>query len=144
MINSLPKVNGQGLLETLIVILFVTASVVALLSFQHYLSINSNISQNQSIAVNLGVQQIETVRNFTVLTTTTGYTAYSDIANGSSTATVGNTAYTMTWVITNTATPAYKTINMTVSWTDRNGASRSINLVTFIAGIDPANSANVF
>lgn len=143
MINSSHKLRGQGLIETLMVILFISASVVAMLSFQHYMSINTNVAQQRSIATNLAIQKTEILRNFSVVNTTAGSTAYADIANGTATNTIGNTTYTSTWTITNNTTPTYKVITMVVSWTDRNGTSNSITLVTNVAGIDPATSANV-
>lgn len=143
MINMLHKVRGLGLIETLMVILFVTASVVAMLSFQHFTSVNTNIAQQQAIATNIAVERTEILRNFSVVNTTSGYNAYSDIANGTGTNTIGNTTYTSTWTITTNTSPNYKVINIVVSWTDRNGTGQSINLITNVSAMDPATSANV-
>lgn len=129
--------QGQGLVETLLVILFISISVVTLVSFEHYLSYSTNLTQEQQDANTLAVKEIEILRDFQVLNNQTGYTSYQGIASGSGSATVGNTSYTLTWTVTANTSPTYKTINVTVSWTDRFGGSRSIQLVTDVAGVDP-------
>lgn len=137
------KQIGMGLVETLMILLLVSIGIVALMSFQHTLSYNSNTSQQQFDATLLANKQLESLRDFTVLNTTAGYTAYADVATGNSTATVGNTAYTITWTITTNTTPAYKTADVSVSWTNRLGASQSIRLISQIGGIDPSASAAI-
>ena len=75
-----------------------------------------------------------------MLTTTPGYNAYSDIISGSS-ATIGsNATYTTTWTVTTNTSPAYKTINMIVSWLDRRGTTKNVNLTSIISQIDPETS----
>lgn len=130
--------KGQGLIEALIIVLFVGVSVVALLKFQHYLAYSSSIAHQQSDAAILAYSQMETLENFQVLNTTSGYTAYQNIASGSTTSTVGNTTYTLTWTVTPTATPTYKTINVAVSWTDIYGATQTINITSVAGSIDPS------
>ncbi|MBV9575396.1 MAG: hypothetical protein JO149_02095 [Gammaproteobacteria bacterium] len=134
--------KGQGLIETLIVILFIAISITAFLRFQTYLSYNTNLSQQQSDATLLAVNQIETVRNYVVLTTTTGFSAYQDIASGSKSTTLGSTTYTIAWTVTTSTSPAYKTIDTTVSWRDRYGSAQSIRLVTRVASLDPGSPAS--
>lgn len=134
---------GVGLIETLLIILLVSISVVALIKFQHYLTYNTNNAQQQFDATILANQQIETLRDFHVMSTTTGYKAYSEIVSSSGSATVGNTAYTITWTVTTNTSPAYKTIDVTVSWTDRFNTTQSVRLISQVAGVDPASSAGV-
>jgi Tfp pilus assembly protein PilE len=136
------RCRGQGLVETLIVILFVSISAVTLLSLGHYLSYSTNITQQQMDANLLAIKKIETLRDFQVLNTQAGYTSYQEIAGSSESATVGNTTYTLIWTVTSNTNPTYKIINLTVSWTDRNGVSRSIQLITEVAGIDPGSSGS--
>jgi len=139
--NILSSQIGVGLIETLLIILFVSISIVALIKFQNYLSYSTNTTQQQFDATILANKQIETLRDFQVLNTTAGYTAYADIASGSTNTTVGNTAYTIAWTVTTNADPAYKTLDVTVTWTDRFNASKSVRLVSQVAGVDPASSA---
>ncbi len=129
---------GQGIVESLLVVLFISISVLVLVNFQHYLSYSTNLTQQQVDANTLAIQEIETLYDFQVISPTATYIDYTSIANGSNpSATVGNTTYTVSWTITTNPSPAYKTINVNVSWTDRTGTSRSIQLVSIVAGLDP-------
>lgn len=138
---TLHQQSGQGLIETLVVVLLVAVSVVAFFQFQQYLSYSSDLRNQQGDAILIGTSQIESLRNFSVLNTTTGYTAYQDIVSGSSNVTAGNTTYRLSWAVTTNTAPTYKTINLTVAWTDRYGTTRSISFVTNVAGLDPATPA---
>ncbi len=145
MANMCRKQNqaGMGLIETLLILLFVTIGVVALVTYQHQLSADTNNARQQFDAVILANKQMETLRDFSVLNTTNGYTAYSDIGSGTSSATVGNTAFSIAWTTVTNTTPNYKTVTVTVSWTDRFGTSRSVQINSQIAGYDPASSAAI-
>lgn len=134
------KQTGQGLIETLLVFLLISGSVVALLTFQNYLAYSNNVVQQQATAMNLAINKIETLRDFSALT---GTGSYASIASGSSTSSGNSTTYTITWTITTTASPSYKVIDVTVSWTDRRGTSQSIQLTSRVAGIDPTFSASI-
>lgn len=144
--NSVMKINslsGQGLIETLLVLLLVGIAVVSLMRYQHNTAYRADNAQQQFDAMLLAQNRIEILRDFQVLTTTSGYVAYTSIVTGSTTSTVGNTAYTIAWTITTTASPSYKRIDVTVSWTNRVGTAQSVRLITIVAGIDPATSASV-
>jgi len=130
--------QGQGLIESLIIVLFIAVSVVTLLKFQHYLSYSTTYLQQQSDANILAVNQIEILRNFQVLNNLANYTSYQSIASSTGSSPVGNTTYTVTTTVTTTASPAYKTIGVTVAWTDRFGQAQSIQLNSDVAGIDPS------
>lgn len=135
--------TGQTLVETLVTIVFISMAVIALIRFQNYLSYDNSLSQQTATAITLAESEIETLRDFQVLTTTSGYTAYSSIASGSSTNNGTSAVYTITWTVTSYTNPTYKNISVTVSWTDRRGTAQSVQLVTNVAGIQPANSAAV-
>ena len=139
MINSYRN-QGQGLIESLIVILFVAVSVVGILRLQNYLNYNTKFAQQKSDATLLANKQLEILHDFSVLNTTASYTAYQDITSGSSTSTVSGTTYTVTWTTTTNTTPAYKNLNISVSWTDNYGTSQSISLIDNVANVDPALS----
>jgi|GEM_PF-1895713 Tfp pilus assembly protein PilV len=134
--------QGQGLIESLVIVLLVAIGVVAILNFQHYLSYSTNTTQQQSDAITLANSQIETLSDFQVLKNTSGYTSYEGIVSGSRNATVGNTTFTINWTVTTNTNPNYKTVNVTVSWTDRYSGAQSINLVSDIAGVDPGMPAS--
>lgn len=133
--------QGQGLIETLMIVLFISISIVALLRFQHYLNYSTSYTQQQITANILATDKIEALRNFQVINTTAGYAAYQDIASGSSSTTIGNATYSLSWTVSANTNPAYKTVNVTVTWTDLQGVSQTLTLTSRIAGIDPSVSA---
>lgn len=135
--------KGQTLIEVLITVLFISVAVIALVRFQNYLGYDSLLTQQRNDAVLLATQKIESLRNFQVLNNTNGYTSYQSIASGSTTSSVGNTSYTITWTVTSYTNPTYKNVNVVVSWTDRNSTAQSIQLSTNIAGLDPGTSGAV-
>jgi len=133
---------GQGLIETLIIILFIGVSILGMAKFARPLNYNAEVSHQQGDALIAGLNQLETLKNFSVLNSTSGYRAYADIDSGTSTTTVGNTTYTLTWTVS-TSTIGYEDIDLTIAWTDRVGTARSIALSTNIASVDPAGSLTV-
>lgn len=136
--------TGQGLIETLIALLVVSGATIALIQFEHNLGYNNSIAQQQAEATILATNTLESMRAFGVINTTAGYTSYQSIANGSSSSTGANATYNLNWTVsTSSTTPTYKTVNMTVTWSDYTGTSQSISLSTIILGLDPSLQANV-
>lgn len=137
------RTSGQTLIEALITILFISVTVIALVRFQNYLSYDNSLSQQKADAIMLAQSTVETLRDYHVLNNTSGYTSYQSITSGSSTSTGTTTVYTITWTITSATNPTHKEIDVTVTWTDRRGASQTVRLNSDVAGIEPANSAAV-
>lgn len=135
--------RGQTLVEVLVTLLFIAAGVIALIRFQNYLAYDTSLSQQKADATILATKQLETLRDFQVLNTTSGYTSYQSIASGSSSSTIGNTTYTVTWTVTPYTNPTYKNVSISVSWTDRYSTAQTLRLISNIAGIDPSNSASI-
>jgi Tfp pilus assembly protein PilE len=132
-----------GFPSTLITIAFLAVSVIALVSFQSYLTYDNILSQQKTRALLLATSQIETLRDYQVLNNTSGYTSWQSIASGSSSVT-GNTAtYTVTWTVTSFANPTYKNVDVTVTWTDQRGTAQSVKQDVNIAGIDPQDSSAI-
>jgi len=138
---NLSKQKGQGLIETLMIVLFVGISVVALIKFEHLLNYNVSIARQQSDASIVTQNEIETLRDYSVLTTTSGYVAYSGITSGTGTVTVNNTTFTLTWTVTTYTSPTYKTIAVTTTWNDYYGTAHSISMVTNVASLDPSTAS---
>lgn len=135
--------NGQTLIEALLTIIFISMTVIALIRFQNYLAYDNSLSLQKGYATMLAQSEIETLADFQVLNNTAGYSSYQGVSSSSSTVTGTTATYTITWTITSYSNPTYKTIDVTVSWTDRRGNSQSVRLIRNIAGIEPANSAAV-
>jgi len=135
--QQLAKLRGQGLIEALVTLLILAAVSIALIRFQANLAYGNSVSQQMANASNLAVKQIENLRDYTALT---GTPSYQSIVSGSSTTTLTDTLYTITWTVTSFTNPTYKTLDVTVSWTDRNSVARSVRLVTRVAAVDPSTS----
>jgi Tfp pilus assembly protein PilV len=135
--------SGQGLIESLIAMLIIFGTVVALMSFQATLAYNDDVSAQQTDATILAVNELENLRDFQVLNVQAPYAAYANIASGNTTSTGANATYTITWTVTSFTNPTYKTISVTVTWTDRRSVAHSVNMITNVAGIDPSTSSSV-
>lgn len=131
------KQRGIGLIETLLVTLLIALGVVGLVKLQNQLAYNANYTTQQSTATFLAESKMESLRDFNVITTTSGAEAYNDITSGTSTSTVGPTTYTLTWTVTTNTTIGYKNIAVTVTWTDNYNVARTLTLNSNIASIDP-------
>lgn len=134
------KLHGVTLIELLVTLLVLTIGLGALIRFQATYFYYADISKQRGEALILAKSEMASLRNYQVLTTTSGYNAYANIASGSSTSTLKNTIYTNTWTVTTTTTPAYLTVNIVVSWVDRTNAAHSVTLTSIISQMDPANS----
>jgi Tfp pilus assembly protein PilV len=135
--------SGEGLLETMATLVLIAVSVLALIRFQNYLAYTGSTTRQQSDATILAINQIEKLRDFQVINNTSGYTSYQSIASGTSTSSTATTTYTTTWTVTPFTNPNYKTIDVTVSWTDRYNTAQSIRLTSMVASLDPAFSASI-
>jgi Tfp pilus assembly protein PilV len=123
-IHLLRKNLGQTLIEVLVTVLFISVSVIALVKFQNYLSYDNSLSQQRGEATLIAIRRLEILKDFNVINNTSGYVSYQGIATGTGTASGANANYT-------------------VSWTDRNGNAQSVQMVTNVGSVDPANSAAV-
>jgi Tfp pilus assembly protein PilV len=134
---KLNKIKGQGLIEVLMTLLVIAGSVLALLSFQSYLAYSNGLANQQATATQLAVNQIETLRDYSTLA------AYGSIASGASTVTGQTATYTVTWTVTAFNNPTYKTIDVSVTWTDPHGAAQTSRLTSMVSSLDPSYSATI-
>lgn len=135
--------HGFSLVELMITVLIIGISVIALMRFQGNLGYSNLLSQQRTAALRIASSRLETLRDFQVYNTLSGYSAYVGIASGSSSVTSGGTAYTVTWTVTSYTNPTYKNIDVSVSWTDRNSTSQSVRLIENVAGVDPSLAATM-
>lgn len=135
--------KGFTLIETLVTVVFIAFSILALIRFQSFLAYDNMLSQQRADAIVLAERQIEILKDYHVVATTSGLTAYQDIVSGSQNVTGMTTQYTVTWTVTTNSSPDYKNISVTVSWTDKNNVARSVNLTTRIAEVEPSNSSTI-
>ena len=131
---------GAGLLEAMIALFVIAAGIVVLMKFQAEILHHRGYLSQQSEAVQLAENKLDDLRNYSVIATTSGSKAYDDIVSGSSTATGASTSYTLVWTVVEFLSPPYKTINITVSWVDSSGATKSVSLSSLVAKVNPVNS----
>lgn len=136
--------KGSVILEVLVAAVIFAVALLALVTFQTNLLTERGVLSQESIALSLAQNKMQSFRNYTVLTATTGYFAYADITNGSSTSTNSGTTYTLTWTVTDaTDTPTRKTVNITSTWTDAASTSHTVSINSIIASIDPKATGQV-
>lgn len=137
--------QGSVLVEILIASVILTVAIFALSSFHASLYRSHSITGQQDIAFELAHSQLQTFRNYTQLTSTTGQFAYADITANTvgTTSSVAGATYTMTWTVTDSTSPTRKTVRITVTWNDSTGTARTLNADSIIASIDPKLTAQV-
>ncbi len=134
---------GQTLIEVMITVAFIGISAIALIRLQNALAYDNSYAQQKSEAIILANKQMEILRDYQSLNTLAGYTSYQSIATGTSTTAGVNASYSLTWTVTAHTNPTYKTLDVTVSWTDRYNNAQSVRFVSNVAGLDPTNSSNI-
>lgn len=134
------KQRGLSLIEILIALLILAAGVIALAKYQGDMVRNRAEVNQQNYAMELAQDKIENLRHYEVITTTAGKKAYDDIVNGTSSVVGVSATYTLTWTVTDNVSPPYKTVRVTVTWTDSTNTSRTITLDTVIGKVDPVTS----
>lgn len=129
-----------SLVEVLVALLVLAVGIAAIIRFQSGALENRGFLSQHHEALQLAEDRLDQLRQYEVVDTTAGKTAYADISSGSTTEIKASTTYTVSWAVTESTNPDYKTVQVTVSWTDRKNTPRSIVLATIIGKIDPANS----
>ncbi len=138
------KQRGITLVEVLITIVVVVIGVLALAKLEKTLWYHGQLLEQQHQALALAQQKIEELRQFETLKTETGKLAYQDIVSGSSNVSKSNTSYAVAWNVSEYVDPDYKSINVTVTWSDSSSASHNVNLVSRISKTDPEWTGKVF
>lgn len=137
------KQRGITLVEVLIALAILAAGIIALVKFQGDLMRNRIELSQETEALMLAQDQMESLRYYQVLNTTAGYIAYQDKVSGSTALTRTTTTYTVTWTVTAFTAPDYKTATVTVTWTDPMNVTQTTTLNSIIGKIDPAVSGSV-
>ncbi len=102
--------NGFTLIELLIAVFILTVVLLAICSMVYSVMRSTSTSKETSIATALMQQKMEFLRN----------TASATPGTWSETVPMGNINYIRTWSVTPTSPPSnYRTITLTVNWTDR-------------------------
>ena len=137
--------RGTTLLEALVALLVLSLGMFSVARVQTQLRLNADMARQRSEAVRLAQEDMERLRAFSVLATTTGARAYADIVNATatvdtSTGYTSNTRYQVTRNVTTAGAPNTKTASVAVSWADRGGTDHQVVLNSLITGSNPAYS----
>lgn len=137
------KQVGITLLEVLIALAILSAGIIALVKFQGDLLRNRVELSQETEALMIAQDQMESLRYYQVVNTTAGFIAYDDKVSGTSTVTKPTATYTVTWTVTTNTAPDYKTATVTVTWVDPMNVTQTTTLNSRIGRVDPATSGQV-
>ena len=137
--------QGSVIVEVLVASLIFATAMLSLVEFQSNLLRERTLINQQTEALSLTQDKMQYFRSYTALTNATAGIAYSDITtNGSPTNIAATTAtYTMSWQVTDNASPANKTVVISTQWTDAAGTPHTVSINSIIAGIDPKATGKV-
>ena len=134
--------RGASLIEALVAFLVLSLGMLAMARVQSGLRQNADVARERSQAVRLAQQDLEALRGFAAMNAASGVPAYAAIANATLDVTpaASPTRYGLTRTVQTSDDPAFKTVGVSVGWTDRAGAPQQAQLSTAIAGHDPVYS----
>lgn len=145
--NRPPRHAGMSLIEALVALAMMAFGTVSVLGLQSSLRLQADLARQHSEALRIGQAEIESLRG---LDTLAAFDALSSEAPTAVAEPVGSTTY----LVTRTIAPApagrnhitagraleqarYKSITMTVAWTDRSGQAQSVALHSAVHGALP-------
>ena len=119
--------NGFTLLEVLVAIVILTIGLLGTAGLTTGVIRGNHYSKNLTSATAAAQTQLESVKS-------SGYANATTTNFPSDTVTMGGMTFTRTTTVTNSSPAAnMKTVSVTVSWTESNNTSRSVNLQTILA-----------
>lgn len=126
-----------------IVAVFIAAIGLAGIAKVYYI-LNTNITHldGELYAINLAADKVEYFRNYDSVSS--GTDAYNNIVSGSETNIIKNITYTTRWTVTTFSNPAYKLINISVNWTEKDNSNQSTSMQTIIAKFNPESSGDLY
>ena len=138
-------IGGFTLIEALVAMAIGGFGLMAVARLQLGLQAESDLAKQLSEANFIGQQRIEQLRAFQQVAAfdatalAAGKWGYANIVTGTQSVTGSNAVYTVNWTISDAASGVpYKTAQVVVQWTDRQGGAQQALLTTAIAGTDPA------
>ena len=137
--------RGASLIEALVAFLVLSLGMLGMVRLQSHLRLDADIARQRSEAVRLAQQEMETQRAFATLAATPGLRSYAQIASGTIEVDNdhSNTRFEIKRSVHDNAAAAYKSLNVALSWTDRNGTAQQLALDSIVAGSEPLLSASL-
>lgn len=131
---KMKQIMGSTLVEVLVTFVLLVIGVTLMIIFHASALRTQHMAQQQSDASMLAEQKINALRDYGPVT------SYDNIISGNQTVTLNNTSYNVVWVVTTNTAPDYKTIQVTVSWTDSENRGQSVVQESIVAKIDVTKS----
>ena len=135
--KTLAPQRGTSLFGTLIAFLVLSLGVLAAARLQTELRLGAEVARQRSEAVRLAQREIEALRAFTVVATTTGQPAFDDIASRSSSVD-GAARFTLTRQVDDEVALHAKRVGVRIDWADAAGNAHQVALDTVVDGSEPA------
>jgi Tfp pilus assembly protein PilV len=157
--NQRMNARGVTLIEALVALLVMSFGMMALIGLSNSLRRSSDLAKQRGEAMRLAESEISKLRDFSVLSNASGGATAKGfdqvVVSAAQTAITpanSNTTFYITRdvsALASGAEPAYKTVEVKVTWTDRTGQKGSENLIqrvvlsTIISRTDPVFSGSV-
>lgn len=140
---------GVSLIEALVALAVVAFGMLGVVGMQSTMRAGADISRQRSEAVRISQEELERLRNYSVLASAPGVFAFEDIitaAPASVAASNSNTTFILETVVSNAASDAMarvRQVQVSVAWADRSAsaANQRVELTTAIAGLPAELSA---
>jgi Tfp pilus assembly protein PilV len=144
--------RGISLIEALVAMAVMAFGMLGVVGMQATLRANADAAKQRSEAVRIAQETLEQWRRFSVLKNTDDDATsehpaadfpftYTNIAPIAASTVTGydltNTTYTRTGTIEAGTLPGQKTLKVSVSWQDRNGATQTIRLYSVVSKVAP-------
>lgn len=125
--------RGFTLVEALVALVVLAFGMMALAGFQTSLSRNSDIAKQRTEATRLAQQKMEELRSL----------AWASLAGGSDNPVPagGNASYERSWDLSAPSQDPWRSVTVTVRWSDRAGEVNTVNLSSTISRAAAADGA---
>ena len=139
--------RGVSLIEAVVAMAIMAVGMLGMLGIQATLRGNSDIAKQRSEGVRIAQAAMETRRAFSVLGAASGAAAYADIQDVAAAVAAqddANTTFTREELVDEFPAnadrdhvAAHKSVQVRVSWPDRNGVTQMVRLSSIVAGNAP-------
>jgi Tfp pilus assembly protein PilV len=134
--------RGVGLIEALLAFLVLSVGMLAMTRVQSDLRAHAELARQRTEAMRIAEQDVETLRGYSVLTTSAGARSYEQIASGGMAVdSIGPTRYELSRHVAPTADNHAASVAVTVRWNGRRGEPLETTLSSVIARSAPALAA---
>jgi type IV pilus modification protein PilV len=153
------KQHGVTLIEALVALLIMSFGMLALMGMQSNLRRSADLARQRGEATRLAQQEIERLRNYSVLLRSANaapnVSAYSDISTSAATIDAADPNSPTAFILTRSvgdwpqleALPQpqaqLKALHVRVDWTDRSGSDQFVVIDSLISRADPALSGSL-